>query len=47
MFTASPKKKRRRGGTGGFVRTPHFEEALQLFELGVRATVRRGSARAV
>jgi poly(A) polymerase len=36
VFHMPVKKKRRR--SGGFVRTPHFGEALQLFEIGVRAT---------
>lgn len=38
LFLAPVRKKRRRRGSGGFVRTPHFAEALQLFEIGVRAT---------
>ena len=38
-FFAAPKRKRRRGGSGaGLVRAPHFEEALLLLELDVRAT---------
>jgi len=37
LFYASPRKKRRRG-SGGFARTPHFPEALQLLEIVVRAT---------
>ncbi len=39
QFTAPAKKKRRRGGSSGagFVRAPHFAEALQLFEIEVRA----------
>jgi poly(A) polymerase len=36
IFHAPVKKKRRR--TGGFVRTQHFAEALQLLALNVRAT---------
>lgn len=38
LFVDSPKKKRRRRGGAGFVRTPHFAESLHLFEISVRAT---------
>jgi poly(A) polymerase len=36
ILAGVPGKRRRR--TGGFVRAPHFKEALQLFELVARAT---------
>jgi poly(A) polymerase len=38
LFLTAHKHKRRRGGTGGFVRAPHFLDAFQLFEIEVRAT---------
>jgi poly(A) polymerase len=34
----APARKRRRRGSGGFVRTPHFADALQLFEIVCHAT---------
>jgi poly(A) polymerase len=38
-FFASPKRKRRRGGSGaGIIKAPHFDEALLLLELEVRST---------
>jgi poly(A) polymerase len=36
IFLAPPKRRRR--GSGGFVRAPHFADALELFELASRAT---------
>lgn len=44
LFVDSPKKKRRRKSGVGFVRTPHFNEALQLFEISVRATGQHADA---
>jgi hypothetical protein len=37
MFLAPPRKRRRRG-SGGFVRTPHFADSFQLFQIVARAT---------
>lgn len=47
FFVESPKKKRRRKSGVGFVRTPHFNEALQLFEISVRATGQHADALAL
>lgn len=44
FLAAAQKKKRRRGGSAGFVRTPHFAEALQLFEIEVRASGKNADA---
>lgn len=38
LFVDAPKKKRRRRGGAGFVRTPHFADSLHLFEITVRVT---------